>query len=35
MYTAGEPTGSLRDYLDWVRGDGQLLVRELGFVPLE
>jgi len=35
MYTAGEPTGLTKDYLDWVRSDdGQVLVLELGFVPL-
>jgi phosphate transport system substrate-binding protein len=34
MYTAGEPTGEIKAYLDWVLGDGQELVREVGFVPL-
>ena len=34
MYTAGEPTGSIKAYLDWVRADGQTLVSVLGFVPL-
>lgn len=34
MYTAGEPTGEVRDYIEWVRGDGQALVAKLGFVPL-
>lgn len=35
MYTAGEPTGLVKEYLDWVRSDdGQVLVLELGFVPL-
>jgi len=35
MYTAGEPTGSIADYLDWIRGpEGQRIVAELGFVPL-
>jgi len=34
MYTAGEPTGAVKTYLDWVRGDGQKLVRDIGFVPL-
>ena len=33
-YTAGEPTGAVKAYLDWVLGDGQKLVREIGFVPL-
>ena len=35
MYTAGEPAGTIRAYLDWVLGDGQDLVGKLGFVPLE
>jgi phosphate transport system substrate-binding protein len=34
MYTAGEPSGTVKDYLDWVLSDGQSLVQELGFVPL-
>jgi phosphate transport system substrate-binding protein len=35
MYTAGEPTGVVKEYLDWIRGEeGQKLVIELGFVPL-
>jgi phosphate transport system substrate-binding protein len=34
MYTAGEPTGAVKAYLEWVMGDGQKLVTELGFVPL-
>ncbi len=34
MYTAGQPTGLVREYLDWVRTDGQELVTPLGFVPL-
>jgi len=34
MYTAGEPRGALRSYLDWIESvDGQAIVRELGFVP--
>jgi len=35
MYTAGEPTGQVRAYLDWVLSEGQSLVTELGFVPLK
>jgi phosphate transport system substrate-binding protein len=36
MYTAGEPTGDIREYMDWILGpEGQVLVSELGFVPLE
>jgi phosphate transport system substrate-binding protein len=34
MYTAGEPTGGIKAYLDWILGEGQALVPELGFVPL-
>ena len=34
MYTAGEPTGEIRVYLDWILSEGQALVAELGFVPL-
>jgi phosphate transport system substrate-binding protein len=35
MYTAGEPTGVIADYLGWLRGpEGQAIVAELGFVPL-
>jgi phosphate transport system substrate-binding protein len=35
MYTAGEPTGSIEAYLDWIMGEGQALVQQLGFVPLQ
>ena len=34
MYTAGEPAGAVKAYLDWVMGDGQKIVKEVGFVPL-
>jgi phosphate transport system substrate-binding protein len=35
MYTAGQPTGAVKDYLDWVRSDeAQKIVAELGFVPI-
>jgi phosphate transport system substrate-binding protein len=35
MYTRGEPTGAIREYLDWITSeDGQKIVAELGFVPL-
>lgn len=34
VYTSGDPTGVLKNYLDWIRGfEGQGLVAELGFVP--
>jgi phosphate transport system substrate-binding protein len=35
MYTAGEPAGQVKTYLDWILSDGQALVSELGFVPLQ
>lgn len=35
MYTPGEPEGQIKTYLDWILGDGQALVLELGFVPLK
>ncbi len=35
MYTAGEPTGEVKAYIDWVLGAGQALVSQLGFVPLQ
>ena len=35
MYTAGEPSGQVKEYMDWIRGEGQARVSELGFVPLE
>jgi phosphate transport system substrate-binding protein len=34
MYTAGEPTGDLKTYLDWILVEGQTQVLRLGFVPL-
>ncbi|MBE2221872.1 MAG: phosphate ABC transporter substrate-binding protein [Anaerolineae bacterium] len=35
MYTAGEPTGVIAEYLDWILGPGgQQIVANLGFVPL-
>jgi len=34
MYTAGQPTGQVKEYMDWVLGEGQSLVLKLGFVPL-
>jgi phosphate transport system substrate-binding protein len=35
MYTAGVPSGQIQIYLNWVLNEGQTLVSELGFVPLE
>ena len=34
MYTAGEPTGSILAYLEWImQPDAQTIVSDLGFVP--
>jgi phosphate transport system substrate-binding protein len=36
MYTAGDPQGVLKAYLDWILGpEGQAVVPTLGFVPLQ
>ncbi len=35
MYTANEPTGAIKEYLNWILGDGQTIVSQLGFVPLK
>ncbi len=35
MYTAGQPKGQIKNYLDWILHDGQKLVSKLGFVPLQ
>ncbi len=36
MYTAGEPTGHVLEYLEWIRGaEAQEIVIELGFVPYQ
>ncbi len=35
VYTTGEPVGEVREFLEWVLTDGQEMVRELGFVPLD
>ena len=35
MYTNGEPTGAVKEYLDWIMSEqAQEIVRELGFVPI-
>jgi phosphate transport system substrate-binding protein len=34
MYTNGDPTGIIKDYLDWILSDeAQQIVADLGFVP--
>jgi phosphate transport system substrate-binding protein len=36
IYTAGEPEGAVAEYLTWILGpEGQAIVEELGFVPLQ
>lgn len=36
MYTDGEPTGVVKDYLDWMlSAEAQEIVTELGFVPVK
>ncbi len=36
MYTAGEPTGIIKEYLDWILSpEAQEIVLELGFVPIQ
>jgi len=35
MYTSCQPTGAIKDYLDWILSpDAQEIVAELGFVPI-
>ena len=34
MYTNGDPTGIVKDYLDWILSEeAQQIVADLGFVP--
>jgi phosphate transport system substrate-binding protein len=36
MYTAGEPTGAIKDYIDWIlSSEAQTIVAKLGFVPIK
>ena len=37
MYTAGEPTGTVKTYLEWIitSDEAQGIVKELGFVPIK
>lgn len=36
MYTNGEPTGVIKEYLDWILSDeAQAIVAQLGFVPVK
>ena len=35
MYTAGQPVGVIKDYIDWIlSAEGQEIVSNLGFVPI-
>jgi phosphate transport system substrate-binding protein len=36
MYTAGEPSGAIKDYLNWILSpEAQTIVAKLGFVPVK
>jgi phosphate transport system substrate-binding protein len=35
MYTAGQPAGQIKQYIEWIFNGGQILVAKLGFVPLQ
>ena len=36
MYTAGEPTGAIKDYINWIlSAEAQAIVADLGFVPIK
>ena len=36
MYTAGQPSGAVKEYLDWILSpEAQKIVNELGFVPIK
>jgi phosphate transport system substrate-binding protein len=35
MYTAGEPQGAVKEYLDWILSDeGQCIIEEKGYAPV-
>ena len=35
MYTNGEPTGAIKDYLDWIKSDaGQCILLKKGYAPV-
>jgi len=35
MYTHGQPTGAIKDYLDWINSDeARQIISDLGFVPI-
>jgi phosphate transport system substrate-binding protein len=34
MYTNGEPTGAVKEYLDWIMSDeGQCIIQNKGYAP--
>jgi phosphate transport system substrate-binding protein len=34
MYTHDQPTGAIKDYIDWIRSpEAQIIVSQLGFIP--
>jgi phosphate transport system substrate-binding protein len=36
MYTTGQPSGAVKDYLDWIlSAEAQSIVADLGFVPIK
>ncbi len=36
MYTAGEPQGAIKEYMDWILSDvGQCLILERGYAPVQ
>ena len=36
MYTAGEPAGAIKDYINWILSpEAQVIVADLGFVPIK
>lgn len=35
MYTRGEPTGAVKEYIDWILSDeGQCIIKEKGYAPV-
>jgi phosphate transport system substrate-binding protein len=35
MYTAGEPTGAVKEYLDWILSEeGQCIIKDKGYAPV-
>jgi phosphate transport system substrate-binding protein len=36
MYTAGEPQGAVKEYLDWIMSDeGQCIIMDKGYAPAQ